>query len=158
MPHVVGGLKYAQSWGSIAGVAAYDARNEEWAGKVKVDLKLNDKFSVWSQFAYKSNDDHYKANANGEVYRMVDSFYGTWGGDWALWGGLAYQATEKAKLNLQVGYDASETLMATGNVSYALVPGFNITPELTYVQWNNKRIALDGEDAFGLKVRFQRSF
>ena len=158
MPHVVGGLKYAQSWGSIAGVAAYDARNEEWAGKVKVDLKLNDKFSVWSQFAYKSNDDHYKANANGEVYRMVDSFYGTWGGDWALWGGLAYQATEKAKLNLQVGYDASETLMATGNVSYALVPGFNITPELTYVQWKNKRIALDGEDAFGLKVRFQRSF
>jgi hypothetical protein len=43
-------------------------------------------------------------------------------------------------------------------VSYALVPGFNITPELTYVKWNNKRIALDGEDAFGLKVRFQRSF
>ncbi len=33
MPHVVGGLKYEQSWGKIAGVVAYDARNEEWAGR-----------------------------------------------------------------------------------------------------------------------------
>ena len=26
-PHVVGGLKYAQDWGSVIAVAAYDARN-----------------------------------------------------------------------------------------------------------------------------------
>ncbi|WP_247882311.1 porin, partial [Brucella intermedia] len=47
MPHVVGGLKYAGGWGSIAGVVAYDARNEEWAGKVRADVNITDRFSVW---------------------------------------------------------------------------------------------------------------
>ncbi|KAB2702365.1 porin, partial [Brucella intermedia] len=40
MPHVVGGLKFAQGWGSIAAVAAYDANLEEWAGKVRLDVNV----------------------------------------------------------------------------------------------------------------------
>ena len=48
MPHVVGGLKYAGGWGSIAAVAAYDARNEEWAAKVRGDVNITDRFSVWA--------------------------------------------------------------------------------------------------------------
>ena len=157
MPHVVGGLKYAGGWGSIAAVAAYDARNEEWAGKVRGDVNITDRFSVWVMGGYKSNDDHY-AIANGESYRVIDSFYGTWGGDWAVWGGAAFKATEKATFNLQLAYDDSETFEATANVAYQLVPGFTITPEVTYVQWNDKNTSLDGKDAFQGMVRFQRSF
>ncbi len=89
-PHVVGGLKFAQSWGSIAGVAAYDALNEEWAGKVRLDVNVTEQFSVWVQGAYKSNDDNYTvtqrfADGSWRGVRRIDSFYGTWGGDWAVW-------------------------------------------------------------------------
>ncbi|MDR6434825.1 hypothetical protein J2782_004579 [Brucella pseudogrignonensis] len=46
-PHVVGGLKYAQGWGSIVGVVAYDSVNEDWAGKIRLDLNVTDQFSIW---------------------------------------------------------------------------------------------------------------
>ncbi|KAB2654313.1 porin, partial [Brucella tritici] len=78
--------KFAQGWGSIAAVAAYDANLEEWAGKVRLDVNVTDKVSVWVQGAYKSNDDEYFSTSDGNgglyTYRAVTSFYGTWGGDW----------------------------------------------------------------------------
>ncbi|KAB2666349.1 porin, partial [Brucella tritici] len=84
MPHVVGGLKYAGGWGSLAAVAAYDATNEEWAGKIRADINVTDRFSVWAMGGYKSNDDTYYGytDADGRFHgiRAIDSFYGTWGG------------------------------------------------------------------------------
>ena len=157
MPHVVGGLKYEQSWGKIAGVVAYDARNEEWAGKVRGDVNITDQFSVWLQGAYKSNDDHY-GTSGGYRVRIIDSFYGTWGGDWAVWGGAAYKATSKATFNVQAAYDDSETFAATANVAYQIVPGFTITPEVSYTKWQDKNTSMDGKDAWQGKIRFQRSF
>ncbi|GAA5657686.1 porin [Ochrobactrum sp. WV_118_8] len=161
-PHIVGGLKYAGGWGSIAAVAAYDARNEEWAGKVRGDVNITDRFSVWVQGAYKSNDDEYFATSDGNggfyTYRGITSFYGTWGGDWAVWGGAAFKATEKATFNLQLAYDDTKTFAATANVAYELVPGFTITPEVSYTKWDDENISLDGKDAFQGMVRFQRSF
>ncbi|KAB2663567.1 porin, partial [Brucella tritici] len=47
---------------------------------------------------------------------------------------------------------------ATANVAYELVPGFTITPEVSYTKWDDKRSVLDGQDAFQGMVRFQRSF
>ncbi len=89
MPHVVGGLKYAGGWGSLAAVAAYDATNEEWAGKIRADINVTDRFSVWAMGGYKSNDDTYYGYTDGDGrfhgIRAIDSFYGTWGGDWAVW-------------------------------------------------------------------------
>ncbi|EXL06942.1 porin [Brucella anthropi] len=157
-PHIVGGLKYAGGWGSIAAVAAYDARNEEWAGKVRGDVNITDRFSVWVQGGYKSNDDTYAVDGAGYSYRVIDSFYGTWGGDWAVWGGAAFKATEKATFNLQLAYDDTKTFAATANVAYELVPGFTITPEVSYTKWDDENISLDGEDAFQGMIRFQRSF
>ena len=161
-PHIVGGLKYAGGWGSIAAVGAYDARNEEWAAKVRGDVNITDRFSVWVQGAYKSNDDEYFAASDGNgglyTYRAVTSFYGTWGGDWAVWGGAAFKATDKATFNLQLAYDDSKTFAATANVAYELVPGFTITPEVSYTKWDDKNISLDGKDAWQGMVRFQRSF
>ena len=163
MPHVVGGLKYAGGWGSIVGVAAYDARLEEWAGKVRADVNITDRFSVWVQGGYKSNDDNYlvtetDANGNWRGVRQIDSFYGTWGGDWAVWGGAAFKATEKATFNVQLAYEDAETFAATANVAYEPVPGFTITPEVSYTKWEDKHSELKGEDAFQGMVRFQRSF
>ncbi|GAA5664756.1 MULTISPECIES: porin [Brucella] len=162
MPHVVGGLKYAGGWGSIAGVVAYDARNEEWAAKVRGDVNITDRFSVWAMGGYKSNDDNYigYTDANGRFrgIRVIDSFYGTWGGDWAVWGGAAFKATDKATFNVQLAYDDTKTFAATANVAYELVPGFTITPEVSYTKWDDEHSVLDGSDAWQGMVRFQRSF
>ena len=158
MPHVVGGLKYEGGWGKIAGVVAYDARNEEWAAKVRGDVNVTDRFSVWLQGAYKSNDDNYYSNSDGFTYRVTDSFYGTWGGEWAVWGGAAFKATEKATFNLQLAYEDAGTFEATANVAYELVPGFTITPEVTYVKFDDKHTSLDGDDAIEGAIRFQRTF
>ncbi|PQA71525.1 porin, partial [Brucella oryzae] len=60
------------------------------------------------------------ANGRDRGIRQINSFYGTWGGDWAVWGGAAYKATEKATFNVQLAYDDSETFAATANVAYEL--------------------------------------
>ncbi|MBR7651028.1 porin [Ochrobactrum oryzae] len=162
-PHVVGGLKYEGGWGKIAAVAAYDARNEEWAGKVRGDVNITDRFSVWAMGGYKSMKDQYidVANGNGDVLgpvRAINSFYGTWGGDWAVWGGAAFKATDKAVINAQLAYDDTSTFAATANVAYEMVPGFTVTPEVSYTKWRDSKSYLNGKDAVQGMVRFQRSF
>ncbi|MBC2884780.1 porin [Ochrobactrum sp. CM-21-5] len=149
VPHIVGGLKYAGGWGSIAAVAAYDSVIEEWAAKVRGDVNVTDQFSVWLQGAYSSEAD-------------TDQNYGRWGGDWAVWGGLKYVATEKATFNLQAAYEDWGKTAVTANVAYQLVPGFTITPEVSYTKWDSDhpaRLAGDvGKDAWQGMIRFQRSF
>lgn len=169
-PHIVGGVKYAEGWGSIAAVAAYDARNEEWAAKVRADVNVTDQFSLWVMGGYKSNKDEYlHLNRQGEYVidggsntyrgiRTINSFYGTWGGDWAVWGGAAYKATDKATFNIQAAYEDAGTLAATANVAYELVPGFTVTPEVSYTKWSDSKSMLKGQDAWQGMVRFQRSF
>lgn len=162
-PHIVGGLRYAQAWGSLTAVAAYDAYNKEWAGKVRGDLNVTDAFSVWAMGGYKSNKDNYidVLDDNNKVIgqiRAISSFYGTWGGDWAVWGGAAYKLNSQTVFNAQLAYDASKTFAATANVAYELVPGFSITPEVSYTKWKDKKSIQNGKDAVQGMIRFQRSF
>lgn len=162
-PHVVGGLKYAQDWGAVTAVAAYDARNEKWAGKLRGNLNITDRFSVWAMGGYKSNKDNYMdvQDDNGQIagrVRVIDSFYGQWGGDWAAWGGGAYKLSEKAVLNAELAYDGTNTFYTTANVAYELVPGFTVTPEISYVRWNDKKSVLNGTDAWQGLIALQRSF
>lgn len=154
MPHVVGGLKFEQAWGSIAGSAAYDALLEEWAAKVRLDVNVTEQFSAWVQGAYSS-------------YDLPVGMYGNWGGDWAVWGGLKYKATDKATFNVQAAYEDWGKQAYTANVAYKLVPGFTITPEVSYTKWSNNLgysaagsgdADLRGKDAIGGMIRFQRSF
>ncbi|WP_449414660.1 porin [Ochrobactrum teleogrylli] len=149
MPHVVGGLKYAGGWGSIAGVVAYNSVIEEWAAKVRGDVNITDRFSVWLQGAYASEEN-------------PDQMYGQWGGDWAVWGGLKFKATDKAVFNLQGAHDDWGKTAIAANVAYELVPGFTITPEINYTRFSNDWRAYDGgiteKDAIGGTIRFQRSF
>ncbi|URQ76330.1 MAG: porin [Candidatus Ochrobactrum gambitense] len=146
MPHVVGGLKYAGGWGSIAGVVAYDSVIEEWAAKVRGDVNITDRFSLWLQGAYSSEESPLQ-------------MYGMWGGDWAVWGGLKFKATDKAVFNLQGAHDDWGKTAVTANVAYELVPGFTITPEVSYTKFGGEyRDLVDNDSAFGGIVRFQRSF
>nr|CBE71336.1 outer membrane protein [Brucella melitensis] len=146
MPHVVGGLKYAGGWGSIAGVVAYESVIEEWATKVRGNVNITDRFSVWFQGAYSS-----AATPNQN--------YGQWGGDWAVWGGAKFIATEKATFNLQAAHDDWGKTAVTANVAYQLVPGFTITPEVSYTKFGGEWKDTVAEDnAWGGIVPFQRSF
>ncbi len=191
-PNVVGGLKFVQGWGGVSVVGAYDAYYEEWAAKARLDLNVTDQWSVWVMGGYKSADDYYDLddtygmkNGNGRrhaarigsdgvlkygVYRQINSIYGDWGGDWAVWGGTTFKFNKKTSFNAQVAYDDTDTFAASVNVKYELVPGLVITPELTYISWEddysyrnelaNAKFgsSLKGQDAFQGMVRIQRSF
>lgn len=138
MPHVVAGAKFTQGWGGIGVVGAYDSIHETWAAKLRLDVKATESVSLFVMGGY-GDDDNF-------------NFYKPWGGEWAVWGGLTAQVSEKAAVNLQVSYDDTEQLGAALNVAYELVPGFKITPEVDY--YDNGA----GGDAWGGIIRFQRSF
>ena len=185
-PNVVGGVKFVQGWGGVSIVGAYDAYYEEWAAKARLDLNVTDQWSLWVMGGYKSADDYYAkddtygvrtytnpSNVLGTkygVYRQINSIYGDWGGDWAVWGGTTFKFNNKTSFNAQVAYDDTDTFAASVNVKYELVPGLVITPEVTYMSWDNDYSArndantvkyvdsLKGRDAVQGMVRIQRSF
>ncbi|GAB1581454.1 porin [Phyllobacterium phragmitis] len=149
-PHIVGGLKWAQGWGSIGIVGGYDANMEEYAIKGRVDVNVTDAFSVFVMGAWQSD---------GDLAHYQDNFYASWGGDWIGWVGASYKFTDKATFNAQVSFDDAEQLAVAANVAYELVPGFTITPEVVYVKdlLDSDGVSTD-EDAWGGMIRFQRSF
>jgi hypothetical protein len=154
MPHVLAGAKFEQAWGGISGVVGYDSNVEEFAGKLRLDVKFNEMFSAFIMGGYQSNYDE------GLVER---NWFGTWEGDWAAWGGLSVKATDKATINAQAAYEEEGTYALALNVAYELVPGFTITPEINYTKFDGARAdlsdALGGsDDAFGGIIRFQRNF
>ncbi len=148
MPHVVGGLKFAQGWGGLAATVAYDSNLKEWASKVRLDVNVTDAFSVWLQGGYASYDEN-------------TGMYGSWGGKWAVWGGAKFKATDNATFNLQAAYEDWGKTAVAANVAYQLVSGFTITPEFNYTTWKKDhpvRILSGEKDAVGGVIRFQRSF
>ncbi|QND53722.1 porin [Phyllobacterium sp. 628] len=147
MPHVLAGAKFEQAWGSISGVVGYDSRVEEWAGKLRLDVKFTDTVSAFIMGGYQSDwDDSTTANGN---------WFGTWYGDYAIWGGLTAKVSDKATVNGQVAYEEDGTWAAGLNVAYELVPGLTITPEVNYTKFDGQR---GDDDAFGGMIRFQRNF
>jgi hypothetical protein len=162
-PHVVGGLKYSQAWGDVIAVAAYDARNEEWAGKLRGNLNITDQFSVWAMGGYKTNKDTYidvkddSGQVAGQV-RAITSFYGQWGGAWAAWGGASFKATPKATFNAEIAYDETDTFYTTANFDYEITSGLTITPEISFVRWRDNKSVLNGAHALQGMVKVVRTF
>ena len=76
---------------------------------------------------YKSDGDEYKNN-----------YYGTWHGDFAVWGGVAAQLSEKATVNAQVAYEDDGTIAAALNLAYEIVPNLTITPEINYTSFRRR--------------------
>ncbi|MBQ9352238.1 MULTISPECIES: porin [unclassified Phyllobacterium] len=154
MPHVLAGAKYEQAWGGISGVVGYDSVIEEWAGKLRLDVKFTDTVKAFVMGGYQSNFDDSGRNQN---------WFGTWTGDWAVWGGLSAKVSDKATVNAQLAYESEGTYSGTLNLAYELVPGFTITPEVTYTKFDGLRKAASianggNDDAFGGMIRFQRNF
>ncbi|MBA8880121.1 porin [Phyllobacterium myrsinacearum] len=156
MPHVLAGAKYEQSWGKISGIVGYDSKIEEWAGKLRLDVKFTDTVSAWVMGGYQSNYD--------DAARGQRNWFGTWEGDYAVWGGIAAKVADKATVNAQVAYESEGTIAAALNVAYEIVPGFTITPELNYTKFDGARKDFaesqrgGKDDAFGGVIRFQRNF
>lgn len=141
VPHVVGGLKFEQGWGAVSAVGGYDAKEKEWAAKLRADAKLTDALSAFLMGGYQSSE--YKP-----------SYYGAWNGKWAVWGGLSAQVSSQAKINGQVAYESAGTIATALNVNYTLVPGFVVTPEINYTHFRHG----EKNDAVGGIIRFQRNF
>ncbi|ENN94483.1 porin [Bartonella vinsonii] len=168
-PNIVLGMKFMQKWGGFSTVAAYDAYYKKWAAKVRMDFNVNDRLNLWVMGGYKNSVDYYTKDENNVLSRQNTTIYANWGGKWAAWAGATYKLTPKADLNAQVSYSAVKTFATSVNIAYTLVPGFVITPELTYVSWNDDRTlkgandvahthALKGKSALQGMIRFQRSF
>jgi len=151
VPHVVGGVKYTQGWGTLSAVAAYNAVYEEWAGKLRADITINDAFSVFIMGGYGSDDN------------VLTNDYKPWGGNWAVWGGGTYKFNEKAAIYAEASYDEDKDIAASLGVQYTLVPGFFIKPELNYTRnvhaFNVETDSLVGKKSgWGGVIRFQRNF
>jgi hypothetical protein len=145
-PNVVAGAAFTQGWGSVSGVVAYDANFGEVAGKLRVDVNVNDQLSLFVMGGLADGD---KINA-----------YNTWGGDWAVWGGGTFKVNEKVAINAQLSYadqafDES-TFAAVVGVDYNIVPGFVIRPEVAYSKVEHADDTSD--DGWGGRIRFQRNF
>ncbi|RWD80981.1 porin [Mesorhizobium sp.] len=171
VPHVVGGVKYTQGWGAITGVVAYDANYEEVAGKVRLDVTVNDAISLFGMFGYGSDGDLNVVHpVVGGVRQGIDAngrgFYKQWGGNWAWWAGGTYKFNEKTSFNLQVSGDDDKNYGLAANVAYDIVPGFTVTAEVDwdhfghfddgtfYGNWTNA----NKKNSVGGLLRFQRSF
>ncbi|TIT40815.1 MAG: porin, partial [Mesorhizobium sp.] len=150
VPHVVGGVKYTQGWGSISGVVGYDSNYESWAGKARLDVTVNDAISAFVMAGYGSDSDVTDPNTG-------HSFFKLWDGSWAVWGGASYKFNEKASFNVQASYDDGKTFGLAANVAYDVVPGFTVTAEVDY--FNKADSDWHGSsDGVGGILRFQRSF
>ena len=154
VPNVVGGVKYTAGWGGITGVVAYNSNYEEWAGKIRLDVKATDQIDLWVMGGYGTDDNAFR------------SYYKQWAGNWAVWGGGTYKFNEKTSLNAQVSYDEGETLGVAVNVAHQLVPGFTVTAEVDYVNegkfgkadYRGSWSGADKESSVGGILRFQRDF
>jgi hypothetical protein len=154
VPHVVGGVKYTAGWGAITGVVAYNSNYEEWAGKVRLDVKATDQIDLFIMGGYGTDDN------------IDRSFYKQWGGNWAVWGGGTYKFNEKTSFNAQISYDDAKNLGVAANIAHQLVPGFTVTAEVDYLNegnfgkpdytgsWTNA----NKKNSVGGLIRFQRDF
>jgi hypothetical protein len=147
-PFVVGGISLKQDWGKIGIVAGWDTWEEEVAVKGRLDVNITDAASVFVMAAWASGGDEIDGIDTGA------NFYAPWDGKWAVWGGTAIKLNEKATFNAEVGYDDFSNFSIAANVAYQLVPGLTITPEIDYVD----NFDVDNSDAWGVNVRFQRTF
>ncbi|MBA3448473.1 MAG: porin [Pseudaminobacter sp.] len=150
MPHVVAGVSYTQGWGGVSVVGGYDAFLEEGAVKGRIDVNATEQLSLFLMAGWSSND----PDGVGIGNINANNYYAQWNGDWAVWGGGTFKATEKAAINVQLSYDEDENFAAVANVAYTLVPGLVITPEIQYVD----NFDVDDTDAVGGFLRFQRNF
>ncbi|WP_217575994.1 porin [Mesorhizobium sp. GbtcB19] len=163
VPHVVGGLKWTQGWGAVTGVVAYDSNYESVSGKVRLDVNVNDAFSLFAMVGY--GETKHLEDINNNIDVAGRGFYKPWGGSWAVWGGGTYKFNEKTAFNLQASYDDWKDIGLAANVAYTLVPGFTVTAEVDWQRvgqgsFDHDSVLFDAQkkNNVGGLLRFQRDF
>jgi hypothetical protein len=171
VPHVVGGVKWTQGWGAITGVVAYDSNYEEVAGKVRLDVNVNDAISLFGMVGYGTDDNLSDPTwaipgTSGIPGAQGRGFFKQWGGNWAWWAGGTYKFNEKTSFNIQVSGDDDKNYGVAANVAYTAVPGFTVTAEVDYDHYGNfdsptiygNFTKADKKNSVGAILRFQRDF
>lgn len=150
VPNVVAGASLTKDWGAVTFIAGYDAVAEEGAAKLRLDLTLNDKVSLFAMAGYSTNDPAGTGVGNTDN----NNYYAQWNGDWALWGGVNVQVMDKLALYTQAAYDEDENFAFVADLPYTVVDGFTVTPELAY----RDNFDIPDADAWGGYLRFERTF
>ncbi|WP_421593978.1 porin [Shinella sp. M27] len=150
VPNIVAGASLTKDWGAIAFIAAYDAVAEEGAAKLRLDLTLSDKVSVFAMAGYSTNDPAGTGVGNTDS----NNYYAQWNGDWALWAGANFQVTDKLAFYTQAAYDEDENFAFVADLPVTVVDGFTVTPELAY----RDNFDIPDADAWGGYLRFERTF
>jgi hypothetical protein len=146
-PNVSGGVKY-DTGTFLAGVTAgYDESAEEGAIKARIGGKFG-ALSAFIMGGWNTDGDSY----NSYAPEIIDGF--GWG-DWALWGGVGYEFSDKLAGNVQLAYSDSDVFSAVANLQWTPLSGFLIQPEIAYTKWDN---AVLDDDAWSGLLRFQRTF
>ena len=141
---LVAGIKFDQAWGDIIGVAAYDGFYNKSSGKLRIDGNINNRFSVFGLAAVKSIKDSFGLNyAEGKKSTFTRysnwSPYGDWDGKWEAMIGGAYVVNPNVTFNAQAGYTEAKTAAASANFVYEVAKNFTVTPELSYISWNDDK-------------------
>lgn len=159
MPHVVGGIAFTQGWGGVSLVGGYDSVLDEGAVKGRIDVNVNEQLSLFFMAGWSSNDPTF---VGGPVVGAFDglgnvtanNYYAQWNGDYAVWGGGTFKVNDKLSIAAQMSYDEDENFAAVLAASYTMVPGFTISPEISY----GDNFDIDGVDSVGGFLRLTRSF
>ena len=153
VPHVVGGVKYKGDWGAITAVGSYNSTWEEWAGKVRLDVKATSDLTLFAMVGY------------GTDRHAPVSFYKPWVGNFAVWGGGTYTINKKTAFNAQVSYSDAKNLAVAANIAYNIVRGYTITAEVDYFHFGKygesgaiNLTNANKKNSIGGLIRFQRSF
>nr|WP_316653384.1 porin [uncultured Gellertiella sp.] len=140
IPNLVAGAAYSNDGFGIGGVVGYDRD----AQSAVLKARLDGKFGIVSAFLI--------GEYNTDSTSAIPNVYAVFGGDWAVIGGFTVNATDKLQFNTQVGYSDAEDFEVAADMTYTLVDGFAITPEVDYVRPGA------GDDRWGGILRFDRSF
>jgi len=156
-PNLLAGVKYEQKWGDVASVLAYDANDSELAAKLRFDLNITRRFSLFVMGAYKTMGDYYNYDysyghngirqkgrrADGSpiyrygLYRQVNSLYGDWGGHAAGWVGGTYMFNPKTSFNFETAYETAKSFYSTANITRIIAGGLTMVMEVSYKNWND---------------------
>jgi len=155
MPNIVGGVKYAPTWGNISAVGAYSSQIEEWVGKVRATFKVNDSVNFFLMAGYSTNHDSGGAETG----------YSPWGGSWAAWAGGQVKVNDYLTFNAQLSADDFKQFAAVANVNiYPMpktAPGFRIIPEIEYKDFGDYPLTnaiSEKDNLWSGMLRIQRNF
>lgn len=143
MPDIIAAVGYVTDPFKARLVGAYDSSMEEGAIKLRLDGMIGN-LSVFAMGGWNTDGDR------------VNN-YAQWDGAWAAWIGASYVLTEKATINASMNFDEGGDIEGALNIAYAVVPGFEIIPELDFRNKMDEKAGPNAEDWGGV-IRFQRNF